>query len=94
MFCHSSLRFTREKLLNIKQHIPHNICMAFDCLDILLDILVGGTAVLFKRAYRLGLAALCFMETWLSETISDSMLHLPGFQLFRVNHIAELTGEI
>ncbi len=52
VFCHSSLRFTRDELLNIKQHITDNIFLAFDYLDILLDFLVGGTAVLFKRAYR------------------------------------------
>ncbi|XP_051518420.1 uncharacterized protein LOC127420290 [Myxocyprinus asiaticus] len=38
-------------------------------------------------------AALCFTETWLSKAIPDRALHLPGFQLFRANHITELTGK-
>ncbi|XP_051580982.1 uncharacterized protein LOC127456496 isoform X1 [Myxocyprinus asiaticus] len=38
-------------------------------------------------------ATLCFTETWLSEVIPDSALHLPGFQLFRADRIAELTGK-
>ncbi len=37
-------------------------------------------------------AALCFTETWLSEAIPDNGLHLPGYQLSRVDHIMELTG--
>ncbi len=38
-------------------------------------------------------AALCFTETWLSETIPDNALHLPGYQLFRADRITELTGK-
>lgn len=38
------------------------------------------------------LAVLCFSETWLSEGIPDNALHLLGFQLFRADRIAELTG--
>lgn len=37
-----------NKLLNIKQQIPDNIFPVFDYLDVLLDILVRGVAVLFK----------------------------------------------
>ncbi len=37
--------------------------------------------------------ALCFTETWVSEAILDNALHLPGFQLFRADSIAELTGK-
>ncbi len=33
-------------------------------------------------------AALCFMETWVNDTIPDSALHLPNFQLFRADHKA------
>ncbi len=38
-------------------------------------------------------AALCFTETWLNVVILDSALHLPGFQLFRVDRDAESTGK-
>ncbi|KAI2662337.1 putative RNA-directed DNA polymerase from transposon BS [Labeo rohita] len=38
-------------------------------------------------------AALCFTETWLSESIPDNGLHISGFQLFRSDRIAELTGK-
>ncbi|KAL0157205.1 hypothetical protein M9458_048451, partial [Cirrhinus mrigala] len=37
-------------------------------------------------------AALCFTETWLSESIPDNELHISGFQLFRSDRSAELTG--
>ncbi len=39
-------------------------------------------------------AALCFTETWLNDTIPDSALHLPNFQLIRADREAESTGEI
>ncbi len=39
-------------------------------------------------------AALCFTETWLSAAIPDNTLHLPGFQLFRADRIAELTEKM
>ncbi len=38
-------------------------------------------------------AALCFTETWLNDTIPDSVLHLPSFQLFRVDCDAESMGK-
>lgn len=38
-------------------------------------------------------AALCFTETWLNDSILDSALHLPGFQLFRADRVAESTGK-
>ncbi len=39
-------------------------------------------------------AALCFTETWLNDTIPDSELHLPNFQLIRSDREAESNGEI
>ncbi len=36
---------------------------------------------------------LCFMEIWLNDAISDSALHLPGFQLIRADHDAESMGK-
>ncbi len=36
-------------------------------------------------------AALCFTETWLNDAIPDSVLHLPSFQLIRVDRDAEST---
>ncbi|XP_048051513.1 polymeric immunoglobulin receptor-like [Megalobrama amblycephala] len=38
-------------------------------------------------------AALCFTETWLNDAIPDSVLSLPGFQLFRSDRDAESTGK-
>ncbi|KAK3513823.1 hypothetical protein QTP70_028860, partial [Hemibagrus guttatus] len=38
-------------------------------------------------------AALCFTESWLNDTIPDSALHLPGFQLFRADRVAESAGK-
>ncbi|KAK3506587.1 hypothetical protein QTP70_010160, partial [Hemibagrus guttatus] len=37
-------------------------------------------------------AALCFTESWLNDTIPDSALNLPGFQLFRADQVAESAG--
>ncbi len=39
-------------------------------------------------------AALCFTETWLKDTIPDSALHLPNFQLIRADRKAESTGKL
>ena len=41
-----------------------------------------------------GSAALCFTETWLGQSIPDSILHLPSFQLHRADRVTELTGKI
>ena len=143
-FSHSfPISFTKDELLDIRKHTPDKFFTDFDYSDVLLDILVGGAAVLLKRAVRrkrgkragalvklrerglrtalpsihlanlrslpnkmdelllltrtnkdfLNSAALCFTETWLSEAIPDNALHLPGFQLFRADRIAELTGK-
>ncbi len=144
VFCFSStISFTRDELLNIRQNTPQNLLPDFDYSDALLDIIVGGAAVLFRR-YRTcrrgkragalvklrqrGLrtplpsihlanlrslpnktnkllllsrtnkdfsnsAALCFTETWLKDTIPDSALHLPNFQLIRADREAESTGK-
>ncbi|KAL0151904.1 hypothetical protein M9458_052796 [Cirrhinus mrigala] len=39
-------------------------------------------------------AALCFTETWLSDAMPDGALHLPGYQLFRADHDAELMDKL
>ncbi len=138
-----SISFTRDELLDIRQHTPDNFFPVFEYSDALLDVLVGGAVVLVKRAlrrkrgkragvlvklrehgFRTALtsihlanlrslpnktdelllltstnkdfsnsAALCFTETWLSETIPDKALHLPGYQLIRSDRITELTGK-
>ncbi len=51
-------------------------------------LLLSGTNKDFSNS-----AALCFTETWLNDTIPDSVLHLPGFQLFRADHHARSTGK-
>ncbi len=50
VFCFSNtISFTRDELLNIRQNTPQNILLDFDYSDVLLDIVVGGAAVLFRR---------------------------------------------
>ncbi len=51
-------------------------------------LLLSRTSTNFSNS-----AALCFTETWLKDAIPDSVLHLPGFQLFRADHDAESTGK-
>ncbi len=52
-FCFlNTISFTRDELLNIRQNTPQNLLPFFYYLDILLDIVVGGAAVLFRR-YRM-----------------------------------------
>ncbi len=53
VFCFSNtISLTRDELLNIRQNTPQNILPDFDYSDTLLDIIVGGAAVLF-RSYRM-----------------------------------------
>ncbi len=47
-----SINFTRDELLDIRQHTPDNFFPFFEYSDALLDVLVGGAAVLVKRALR------------------------------------------
>ncbi len=46
------ISFTRDELLYIRQNTPQNILTDFDYSDVLLEIVVGGVAVLF-RCYRM-----------------------------------------
>ncbi len=145
VFSHSiCISFTRDELLDIRQHTPDNFFPFFEYSDALLDVLVGGGSgpsqtrhsdgkegsaparwlssanaaselrspsihlanlrslpnktdelLLLTRTNKdfSNSAALCFTETWLSETIPDNVLHLPGYQLFRSDRISELTGK-
>ncbi len=137
VFSHSiSISFTRDELLDIRQHTPDNFFPVFEYSDTLLDVLVGGAVVLVKRALRRKRGKRAGMlvklpnaaseqrsqafisrisdpfltkrmnyfsspaqtrtfqtETWLSETIPDNALHLPGYQLFRSDRITELMGK-
>ncbi len=53
VFSHSlTISFTRDELLDIRQHTPDNFFPVFVYSDALLDVLVGGAAVLVKRALR------------------------------------------
>ncbi len=47
-----STSFTRDELLDIRQHTPDNFFPVFEYSDALLDVLVGGAAVLVKRALK------------------------------------------
>ncbi len=46
-----AISFTRDELLDIRKYTPPNISPDLVYSDVLLDIVVGGTAVLFRR-YR------------------------------------------
>ncbi len=53
VFCFSNtISFTRDELLNIQQNTEQNLFLDFDYSDVLLDIVVGGAAVLF-RSFRI-----------------------------------------
>ncbi len=53
VFSHSlTISFTRDELLDIRQHIPDSFFPVFDYSDTLLDVLVRGAAVLVKHALR------------------------------------------
>ncbi len=53
VFSHSiSISFTRDELLDIRQHTLDNFFPVFEYSDALLDVLVGGAAVLVKRVLR------------------------------------------
>ncbi|KAL0175519.1 hypothetical protein M9458_027849, partial [Cirrhinus mrigala] len=50
VFCFANtVSFTRDELLNIQQNPPQNILPVFDYSDVLLNIVVGGAAVLITR---------------------------------------------
>ncbi len=69
VFSHSiTISFTRDELLDIRQHTPDNFFPVFVYSDALLDVLVGGAAVLVKRALR-----------WKSSTNAASELHSQEF---------------
>ncbi len=44
-----AISFTRDKLLDFRQCTPPEFSPVFDYSDVLLDIVFGGAAVLFKR---------------------------------------------
>ncbi len=46
------ISFTRNELLDIRNSTPDNLLPTFDHSDVLLDILVGGAAFLYKRSRR------------------------------------------
>ncbi len=47
-----SISFTRDELLDIRQHTSDNFLPVFDYSDALFNVLVGGAAILLKRALR------------------------------------------
>ncbi len=44
-----AISFTRDELLDIRKYTPPDISLVFIYSDVLLDIVVGGAAVLFRR---------------------------------------------
>ncbi len=44
-----AISFTRDQLMNIRNYTPTDILPVFVYSDVLLDIAVGGEAVLFRR---------------------------------------------
>ncbi len=50
VFCFSNtIGLTRDELLNIRQNTPQNLLPDFNYSDVLLNVVVGGAAVLIKR---------------------------------------------
>ncbi len=47
-----AISFTRDELVDIRKYTPPDISPVFVYSDVLLDIVVGGAAVLFRR-YRM-----------------------------------------
>ncbi len=45
-----AISFTRDELLDIRQYTPLDISPVFDYSDVLLDIVVGGAVILFRRS--------------------------------------------
>jgi len=43
------ISFTRDELLNIRQYTPQNLLPDFDYSDVLLNVVVGAAAALFRR---------------------------------------------
>ncbi len=43
-----AISFTRDKLLDIRKYTPPDISLDFIYSDVLLDIVFGGAAVLFR----------------------------------------------
>ncbi len=59
-----AISFTRDKLLNIRKYTPPDISPVFIYLDVLLDIVVGRAAVLFRRfrTHRRGKQAIALVK--------------------------------
>ncbi len=78
VFSHSiTISFTRDELLDIREHTPDNFFPVFDYSDALLDVLVRGAAVLVKARSdgKEGSAP----ARWLSSTNAASELHSQAF---------------
>ncbi len=45
------ISFTRDELLDIRKYTPPDISPVFIYSDVLLDIVVGGAAVLFRHLW-------------------------------------------
>ncbi len=54
-----AISFTRDELLDIRKYTPPDISPDFVYSDVLLDIVVGGAAVLFRRADGVSEPVLC-----------------------------------
>ncbi len=76
------ISFTSDELLNIRQNTPQNLLLVFDYSDVLLDIVVGVAAVLFRR-YR--------MRRWGKQAGALVKLHQLGLTTtLPSNHLANL----
>ncbi len=92
-----AISFTMDKWLEIRKYTPPNISPVLVYSDVLLDIVVGGEAVLFRRytTRRWGkrAGALVKLRQHGFWTALPSALHLPNFQLIRSDRNAESTGK-
>ncbi len=93
VFCFSNtISFTRDELLNIRQNTPHNLFLDFDYSNVLLDIVVGGAATLFRcfRTRRWGKRAGAL------EKLRQSGLRtpLPSIHLANLRSLPNKTDEL
>ncbi len=78
VFCFSNkIKFTRDELLNIRQNTPHNIFPDFDYSYVLLDIVVGGAALLFRCFRTRGRGKRGFFKTPLPSIHLANLRCLP-----------------
>ncbi len=70
-----AISFPRDKLLDFRQCTPPEFSPVFNYSDVLLDIVFGGAAVLFKRFSELELEA---RHSWSLDSVDSGQHCLPS----------------